>query len=30
MILVVANKYFITDLIEKFQTRTLPKLMDTY
>lgn len=30
MLLVVANKYFITDLIEKFQTRTLPKLMDTY
>jgi multidrug efflux pump subunit AcrB len=30
MILVVANKYFIADLIEKFQTRTLPKLMETY
>ncbi len=30
MILVVANKYFITDLIEKFQTTTLPKLMESY
>ena len=30
MILVVANKYFITDLIEKFQTNTLPKLMEAY
>ena len=30
MILVAANRYFITDAIEKFQTSTLPKLMDTY
>jgi multidrug efflux pump subunit AcrB len=30
MLLVVANRYFITDAIEKFQTSTLPKLMDTY
>ena len=30
MILVVANKYFITDWIEKFQSHTLPKLMSLY
>jgi len=30
MLLVVANTYFITDLIEKFQTYTLPKLMENY
>jgi multidrug efflux pump subunit AcrB len=30
MILVAANRYFITDAIEKFQTSTLPKLMDNY
>jgi len=30
MILVAANRYFITDAIEKFQISTLPKLMDTY
>ncbi len=30
MITVVANKYFINDMIVKFQTSTLPKLMDWY
>ncbi len=30
MIAVVANKYFINDMIVKFQTSTLPKLMDWY
>jgi multidrug efflux pump subunit AcrB len=30
MILVAANRYFITDAIEKFQKSTLPKLMDNY
>jgi multidrug efflux pump subunit AcrB len=30
MILVVANKYFITDAIHAFQNNILPKLMDTY
>ena len=30
MLTVVANKYFINDLIIKFQTSTLPKLMDLY
>ena len=30
MVLVVANKYFITDWIEKFQSHTLPRLMNTY
>ncbi len=30
MILVVANKYFINDMIISFQTKTLPKMMDLY
>ena len=30
MILVVANKYFINDMIIGFQTKTLPKMMDLY
>ncbi|MEN9697390.1 MAG: hypothetical protein RLZ56_811 [Bacteroidota bacterium] len=30
MLTVVANKYFINDMILKFQTVTLPKLMDWY
>jgi multidrug efflux pump subunit AcrB len=30
MITVVANKYFINDLIVKFQTSTLPRLMNWY
>ena len=30
MLAVVANKYFINDMIVKFQTSTLPKLMDWY
>ena len=30
MMAVVANKYFINDMIVKFQTSTLPKLMDWY
>jgi multidrug efflux pump subunit AcrB len=30
MITVVANKYFINDMIVKFQTSTLPKLMNWY
>jgi len=30
MITVVANKYFINDMIIGFQTKTLPKLMDLY
>ena len=30
MIAIVANKYFINDMIVKFQTSTLPKLMDWY
>ena len=30
MILIVANKYFINDMIVSFQTKTLPKMMDAY
>ena len=30
MLLVVANKYFITDAIHAFQNKILPKMMDTY
>ncbi len=30
MILVVANKYFINDMIVSFQTKTLPRMMDAY
>ncbi len=30
MILVIANKYFINDMIISFQTKTLPKMMDLY
>jgi multidrug efflux pump subunit AcrB len=30
MILIVANKYFINDMIVSFQTKTLPRMMDAY